>query len=161
MYSYAKGGDAMTEVEKIVDQMKRAFEGGAWHGPSVEELLAKVSATTAAAHPLPGRHSIWELVLHMAAWKDVVRRRLAGETVELSPEQNFPAVSHADEGAWTKAKDHLRESHRRLVAAVAASSDQRLDENVSGKNYIAYFLVHGIIQHDLYHAGQVAFLRNA
>jgi len=50
----------MTEIERILDQLKRAYEGNAWHGPSVREALNGVTPEQAAAHPLSGAHSIWE-----------------------------------------------------------------------------------------------------
>ena len=69
----------MKETERIREQLKRAFEGGAWHGPGVLEILENVSAAQAATHPIEGAHSIWELVLHIKAWEDACRRRLSGE----------------------------------------------------------------------------------
>ena len=57
----------MNEIRKIRSQIRRAFEGQAWHGPSVKELLADVTAEQAAAHPVAGAHSIWELALHIGA----------------------------------------------------------------------------------------------
>ena len=69
----------MTEIDRILDQLKRAFEGGAWHGPSVKEVLHGVTAAQAHARPLPNAHSIWELVQHIAVWEDVGRRRLEGD----------------------------------------------------------------------------------
>ncbi|HWW76547.1 MAG TPA: DinB family protein, partial [Pyrinomonadaceae bacterium] len=69
----------MREVERIADQLKRAHEGGAWHGPSVGELLAGVSAEQAAARPFEGAHSIRELVAHIEAWERAILRRLGGD----------------------------------------------------------------------------------
>ena len=66
----------MTESVRLADQIRRAFEGNAWHGDSVLELLAGVDAKTAAAKPIKNAHSIWELLLHIAAWDDAVRRRI-------------------------------------------------------------------------------------
>ena len=66
----------MTEVQRIREQFQRAFNGEAWHGPSVLKILDGVTAQQAAAHPIPGAHSIWELTLHIAAWENACRRRL-------------------------------------------------------------------------------------
>ena len=75
----------MTEIDRILDQLKRAFEGHAWHGPSLKELLNGVTAQQAHARPLANAHSIWELVQHIAVWEDVGRRRLGGETRQRCP----------------------------------------------------------------------------
>ena len=80
----------MTETFRLADQIRRAFEGNAWHGDSVLELLAGVNARTAAARPIKNAHSIWEILLHIAAWDDAVRRRIGGTAVTLTDEQNFP-----------------------------------------------------------------------
>ena len=90
----------MTESVRLADQIRRAFEGNAWHGDSVLELLAGVSAKTAAAKPITNAHSIWELLLHIAAWDDAARRRTGGEAVTLSDAQNFPSVKEVSEAAW-------------------------------------------------------------
>ncbi len=79
----------MTESVRLADQLRRAFEGNAWHGDSLLELLAGVDAKTAAAKPIKDAHSIWELVLHIAAWDDAVRRRTAGEAVNLKTSKTF------------------------------------------------------------------------
>jgi uncharacterized damage-inducible protein DinB len=60
----------MSESARLADQIRRAFDGEAWHGDSMLELLANVDAKMAAAHPIKGAHSIWELLLHSAAWDD-------------------------------------------------------------------------------------------
>src|ERR1019366_4779500 len=82
-----------SEAARIADQLRRAFSGDAWHGDSVFEILEGVNAAQAATHPIKKAHSIWELVLHVAAWDGAVRRRLGGEALALSNEQNFPPVT--------------------------------------------------------------------
>ncbi len=149
----------MTEMDRIQDQARRAFEGEAWHGPALREVLADVDFRMAAAKPLPGAHSIWEIVLHVTAWKEAVRRRLEGEAVELTPEQDWPAPPQRGESRWDRALEKLERSHRRLLAAMGEMTDTRLTEHVPGRDHSFYFMLHGAVQHDLYHAGQIAVLR--
>jgi uncharacterized damage-inducible protein DinB len=152
----------MSEIQRIEDQLRRAFEGHAWHGPAVRELLADVTAAKAAARPLPDAHSIWEIVLHIATWEEVVRRRLQGEAVaDLPPAQDWPLVGDTSEAAWHKAMDDLERVHHTLIEAIAQSGDVRLAEMVPGKEHSVYHMLHGVIQHDLYHAGQIAILKKA
>ena len=66
----------MSEIQRIVDQMDRAFAGDAWHGPSLEQVLDGISAEDASRHPIAQAHSIWELLHHVRAWNAIVRRRL-------------------------------------------------------------------------------------
>ena len=137
----------MREIERIKDQLRRAFEGPAWHGPSVKELVADITAEKAATRPLAGAHSIWEIVLHIAAWDEGVRRRLAGDRAELSTEEDWPPVTDTSEAAWREALDNLDEA--------------RLSEPIVEGMSSVYVTLHGVIQHDLYHAGQIALLKRA
>ncbi|HWY54792.1 MAG TPA: DinB family protein [Terriglobales bacterium] len=154
----------MSETARLADQIRRAFEGEAWHGDSVVELLQGVNATVAAAHPIKNAHSIWELVLHIAAWDGAALRRTGGTAVELSGEENFPPVKDPSEAAWRKAIEQAKQTHNALVKAVAAFPDARLQEQVPGKTesyYNFFYLFSGIVQHELYHAGQIALLKKA
>ncbi len=151
----------MNEVERIRDQFERAFNGDAWHGPSVMSLLDGVTAAEAAAHPIPGAHSIWELTLHIAAWEDACRRRLEGDPAQLTENENWPAIADTSEAAWEKSKRDLVDTHRQLLDAIAASNDARLEQSIIGSEASTYVTLHGGVQHDLYHAGQIAMLKKA
>lgn len=147
------------ETSRIADQLGRAFEGEAWHGPALLEILDGVTASAAAARPLAGAHSIWEIARHIAVWDDVARRRLAGEVVQPPPDEDWPETSGE---AWERTLQHLKRTHDALVEAVTACPDSRLPEKVPGKepaHYTLYYMLHGIVQHELYHAGQIALLK--
>ena len=156
----------MSETARIADQLRRAFQGDAWHGDSLLEILDGITAAQAAARPLKHAHTIWELVLHITAWDSAVRRRLAGAAVDLSDEQNFPSVMDPSENAWRRTIEQARKVHNELVQAVEAFPDERLAEKVPGKKsepdwYNFYYMLHGVAQHELYHAGQIALLKKA
>lgn len=150
-----------TELERIEDQLKRAFEGGAWHGPAVLEILKDVTAAQAAARPFPNAHNIWELVLHIAAWEEACRRRLEGDRAELSDSEDWRNMAATDEAAWEQVKAALMEGHHRLRAAIAKADESKLDEPILPGMPSTYVTLHGVIQHDLYHAGQIAILKKA
>ena len=148
----------MKETDRIADMLRRAYEGEAWHGPALRELLEGVSAAQAAARRLPSAHSIWEIVLHIAAWEDIVRRRIGGEKVEVTAEMDWPPVADTSEAAWSRALATLEKSNRTLREAITWFESLRLGEKPDDRTSI-YTLMHGAIQHDLYHAGQIALLR--
>ena len=150
-----------SEPALLADQLRRAFEGDAWHGPALLELLQDLDAATAAAKLLPEVHSIWELVLHIAAWDDAACRRLSGEKVQPTGTANFPLVPKPTQPRWDAAVTHAKHTHDVLVKTVAALPESRLRERVPGKKYDFYFLLHGVAQHELYHAGQIAILKKA
>ena len=152
----------MSEATRIADQLTRTFAGEAWHGDSLFEILEGVTAKQAAARPIKNAHTIWELVLHIAAWDNAVLRRLGGVAVTLSDAQNFPPVTDVSETAWRKALAEVRRVHEELVKAVSVLPDSQLDEMVPGKegaHYTFYYMLHGVAQHELYHAGQIALLK--
>jgi len=152
----------MSETTRLADQIRRAFEGEAWHGDSLLELLAGITATQADARPIPNAHSIWELLLHIAAWDGAVLRRTGGTAVILSDEENFPSVKDTSEPAWRKAIESVKQTHNELVRAVSEFPDERLNQPVPGKTqsyYNFFYMFSGIVQHELYHAGQIALLK--
>ena len=153
----------MNEIERILDQLKRAYEGNAWHGPSVREAIDGVTATQAHARPLRNAHSIWELVQHIAVWEDVGRRRLEGDraAIEISSPVDWPPANDVSEAVWEQAKTALDRGHQALVEAIARVSESRLDEPILEGMSTVYVTLHGVIQHDLYHAGQIALLKKA
>jgi uncharacterized damage-inducible protein DinB len=151
----------MTEVERIVDQLNRAFAGEAWHGPAVMEILDGLRAPQAAARPLRSAHSIWEIVLHIAAWERACQRRLEGDRADLSPAEDWPAVNGTDEAAWGYAKEILRQAHEELRKTVSGIEESRLDQPIIEGLSSVYVTLHGVIQHSLYHAGQIAILKKA
>jgi uncharacterized damage-inducible protein DinB len=154
----------MPEAARIADQLRRAFDGDAWHGDSVLEILQSVTPEQAAARPIPNAHTIWELVLHIAAWDGAVLRRIGGDAGTLAEAENFPAVADASEIAWRSALAAARHVHEELVAAVANLPDSRLDDIVPGKegsHYTFYYMLQGVVQHELYHAGQIALLKKS
>jgi len=150
-----------SEAENIADQLRRAFDGSAWHGSALFEILADIDAATAAARPIANVHSIWELVMHIAVWDRSGLVRLGGEKYQPTGEDNFPPVVRASEMAWRKTLADTKKTHDKLVSTVAALPDARLWDRVPGKRYDFYHLLHGIAQHELYHAGQIAVLKKA
>ncbi len=158
----------MNEIARITDQLERAFNGPAWHGPSVMESLAGVNAVPAATRPLSGMHTIWEITLHIAAWTGAVTKRLKTGKPELPVEGDWPEIVDASEAGWATALELLRQRHAELKDALASLTEAQL-ENRLGDSYDAptasgftvYETAHGVIQHHLYHAGQITLLVKA
>ena len=146
----------MRAIERILDQLNRTWGGPSWTGVDIRPLLDGVTDEQARAHPLPGVHSILELVAHMSVWMDVVAIRLTGTAKELTAEEDWRDVSQLQ---WADAVAEMENAESRLSDAVARLSVDDLDRIVAGRDYTTYVMVHGVIQHNLYHAGQIAILK--
>jgi uncharacterized damage-inducible protein DinB len=150
----------MKETARIADQSKRAYAGKAWHGPSLKYLLRGVTAAQAAARPVADAHSIWELVVHVAAWDRVAAERIrGGKRTSLPATENFPQVVDTSPAAWKTTLAQLEVANRQLRSSILKFSPARLDRKLGGGDHSFYITMHGAIQHDLYHAGQIAVLK--
>lgn len=152
----------MSESRRIADQLRRAFEGEAWHGPSVLELLKDVDARQASHHPAKNVHSIWEIVRHIHVWDNAAIVRMAGQVTQPTGDADWPPVTDTSKEAWKKTVADLTRTHNQLVKQVEALPEKRLSDQVPGKKpdfYNFYYMLHGIAQHELYHAGQIAILK--
>lgn len=151
----------MSEISFIVDQLKLAFEGEPWHGPALMEVLEGIDAKTALERPIGKAHCIWELVVHLAGWEQVVAKRLQGQAATLTDSQNFGHLESTTEQSWMSAVAILRQNHAQLMKLVSALPESRLTERVPGKDYDVRFMLYGAVQHAAYHAGQIAILKRA
>jgi uncharacterized damage-inducible protein DinB len=156
----------MNERDRLVDQFEREIAGEPWHGPSLANILEGISADEAARKPSPHAHSIWEIVLHMTGWKREVARRAQGHTAGEPPQGDWPAVDQVTEERWAEARSDNRRAHAELVDLVRGLSDDQLTARVAGD--AAAFIgagisvkatLYGLLQHDVYHAGQIALLK--
>ncbi len=152
----------------LADQVRLAHSGPAWHGSALAENLEGLTAVQAATRPIPGAHSIWEIVLHMTAWTSEVRRRLGGAVPAAPAEGDWPDVGPVSEKAWREAVAALRAAHEALAQAVLDFPANRWQDRVGGErdaplgtgvSFAA--MVSGLLQHDGYHGGQVGLLRRA
>ena len=152
----------MSELAAIIEELRDIHGGNAWHGPSLHESLEGLTPDQAAARPISEAHSIWEIVSHIAGWENIFRRRLEGDGNAREPEVgDFPAVAEISDQAWRGALANLETEHDRLLQVVSHLTIEKLDTNVAQRDYTVRYLLHAIIRHHVYHAGQVALLRKA
>ena len=148
----------------IANEIERTVSGPMWHGPALSELLQGVTPEQAAAHPIAGAHSIWELVLHVTAWAEIASERLSHRSLESVPsEVDFPPVPTPSAAAWDEAKVRLSASHQALARAAETLTSDELAAvvPVPKPRYTVWTLLHGVIEHGTYHGGQIALLRKA
>jgi uncharacterized damage-inducible protein DinB len=146
----------MSRASRLANHIERTVTGPMWHGPALMDVLNGVDAGRAAAHPIAGAHSIWEIVLHVTAWAEIARQRIHGEFLgDPTAAQDWPSVSND----WPQALERLLESHRRLAADVRELDDAALDAKVKSLTYPVGILLDGVVEHGTYHGGQIALVK--
>lgn len=158
----------MPPLPSLVNEFAAIQSGDPWYGASIDSVLAGVTAEVAAAHPLPGAHSIWELVLHMTGWVREVERRLAKGGWQNPVAGDWPAAPAPTAANWSQAVRALEQAHTSLRATLAGVSPGRLGERVgserdpaAGTGVTCEEMLQGLLQHDAYHLGQVSLLKKA
>ena len=149
----------MSEIERIAHLLEQTFEGKPYYGPSVLGALKNVTAKIAVRKPRWSAHSIWSLVAHLTAELHYARAALentAGPWIE--GETTWPAIPNTSEVAWQQTVQELKKANRALLRAVKQLDDAILDQNPIRVQGPYYVMLHGTIQHNVYHAGQISLL---
>jgi len=143
----------MSDLSKIAETLKQTYNGDAWHGPSVMATLSNLSGDEARAK-IGNGHSIIEIVSHMTSWRNFAIQKLTGhDSFDVSEKANFPT-----EPDWNVVLKKLNESQEELLNALTRFTEEKLQDQVPGRKYSYYKLLHGIIHHDLYHLGQIVMI---
>lgn len=149
----------MSRASRLAQAAQAAFDGDPWYGPSLDSVLDEMPPRRIHERPVAGAHSIAELMAHIAHWKDVVRRRLEGDPVPEANATDWPPVPAST--SFTELRQRIDHVHARLIACVVGLDDSALDAEVAGNRISREEIVHGIVQHDIYHAGQLTLLARA
>ncbi len=147
-------------VERVKDLLNSAFHGGAWHGPSILELVKGITAKE-AGYKAGNIHNIAELIYHITSWRIFVLKRLQGDSsynIE-DDKANWGNLGKVDQLELETLLMEMTLSHDELIKELDTKNDTFLDTIVPGSEYTYYTLIHGIIHHDLYHAGQIAIIK--
>ena len=158
----------MNKVAQLIEELGRIYSGDPWHGPAMREVLTGISAAEAAIHPVPGAHSVWQIVLHMTAWTAEVARRLEGEEPALPREGDWSSIPVVSQATWDAALERLENAHEGLLHALEEFPEERLSEMVGdtrdlplGTGVSYELMLRGLLQHHAYHTGQIALLKRA
>jgi hypothetical protein len=149
----------VSEIARIARLMHQTFEGKPYYGPSVLGALENVTAEVAVRRPRWSAHSIWELVTHLTAELDYALAVIEGTAESwVEGETTWPAIADTSEAAWEKAVKDLVKANRRLVRAIKQLDDSILDKKPIRVRGPFYLMLHGTMQHNIYHAGQISLL---
>lgn len=148
----------MTSGERIAAELRRAWNGAPWHGPSLAEVIGRVNARQAATRRARASHTPWQLVLHLTTWVETPLRRLDDPAFDPGDGTDFPDPSAMSEEQWRGDVAQLGDAIERLAQRVAMMPDEALAAPVGSRGYTHTTMLDGVVQHLAYHAGQVALL---
>ena len=152
------------EIQRIRFSLKMAYNGTPWHGSSLLHLVKGIDYQQANQRPIPHAHSIWELIQHILSWREFVVKKLEGDAafdIEINSTEDWTPTQAPIEAKWQSILSELVENQQIILEMLEGWEDPQLDEIVPGRDYNFYTLLHGIIEHDIYHAGQIALVRKA
>ncbi len=151
--------DCMNDIDFLVGQIRVTFDGDSWHGPSLMKTLEGVDYEQAKARPLSDRHTIWELVGHINSWMDATSWAVENRRIyDAKNIVNWPPMGRTAE-EWSQSVERLQPTVNRLIKSFDGWRDDEADEMPEGAKYSYRFLLNGVIQHNVYHAGQIAILK--
>lgn len=158
----------MSEAASLASQVEKIHAGDPWYGDAIATVLEGVTPKDAAARPIRGAHTIWELVLHLTSWAKEVERRLASGVWREPEDGDWPTPPDDTSGNWRRSVEQLEAAHAALGQTVAGLSPAQLNQQIGierdralGTGVTLRETIHGILQHDAYHLGQIALLKKA
>ena len=149
------------ELKMYAAQLDESFSGEPWFGRNIRVILAEINENIAFQKP-NGQHSILELLYHMINWRQFTINRLQkiSSTASNFFEQNdWQAMDHNDKSLWQKGIEELNTTQHTLLNLLNVMKDEELQTPVYERDYEYRTLINGIIQHDIYHLGQIAYIR--
>ena len=151
-----------SDLEALRADLHQVYDGDPWHGSSITVALEGIDADIASRRSVPGAHTIWEIVRHVTTWAEIARERLRGESLgDPSTERDWPPVTATGLDDWRVAIEQMAFAHRMLAADVREMTDEALDAKVKDLDYPVGILLDGVVEHGVYHAGQIVLLKKA
>lgn len=147
----------MNKCEEIAGDYRRATIAGAWYGPSLAELLKCITPEQAVTKPQGATHSIRELLQHLLLWNERIRK-----TNETCPMPKWEAEKEWGEApiAWNELLERWNTSRDLLEERLRTFPVEYLAKQTPGRTYPYEFLLHGIVQHTIWHSGQIAMVHS-
>lgn len=149
-----------TEILKIAEQLKETYEGDPWFGKNIKTIFAEAEAVNVFQKP-NGQHSILELLWHMLTWRDFTLSRMRTHTEKNSAyfeQHDWRELDHNNKGLWHEGLKKFGALHNELLEVLQQQQDRLLIETVPERSYNFRTLLYGIVQHDIYHLGQIAYI---
>lgn len=149
------------EILQVAEQLKDAYEGEPWFGRSIKDILNEIGEAT-VFEKLNGQHSILELLWHMITWREFTLSRLRNDDqmpIKYFEENDWRELDHSNKTLWKQGLQQFAKLHNELIEVIQQQKDEILSQRVGDRKYDFRKLLYGIIQHDIYHLGQIAYIK--
>lgn len=146
----------------LADKLRRVYAGDAWHGANTTAILDGITAEMAMQRPLPKMHTIAELVAHLITWREFGVRVLSGDVdyrVEVNSDVDWPTFTELSDEAWQVMRTKLDDTQERMVHLLETMTDEELDAPAGWRPFSFRVIAEGVIDHDIYHGGQIALIK--
>lgn len=149
------------------DKMLTVWVGEPWYGASSKAIHADISAAEASARPVAGVQNIWETTLHMVAWTEEAASRVRGNEAREPERGDWPPMPDATTELWNETIAQLGAARQELLDALEKVHEEDLYTQVSraqgthGSRNTRAQTASGLLEHDIYHLGQIALLKKA
>src|SRR4030095_7033376 len=150
-----------SEIQYLTKLYESAYEGDPWFGRCIKEILGEIDADTAAKKP-NDQHSILELLYHMINWREFTISRLekgSAKPAKIFGENDWQNLDHANKKLWEQGLRQLEETQKRIIEILSNLNPDVLTDQVSERKYDVRYLLYGILEHDIYHLGQIAYVK--
>lgn len=150
------------ETQQLIQQLKESYQGDPWFGRNMQTILSEINAERAVQKPANNQHSILDLLYHIINWRQFTINRLQGSLkndLHYFEQHDWQQLNHSDKTLWGKGLQELESSQQNLLEVLSNMNDEQLNEPVKERSYTNRSLINGIIQHDIYHLGQIAYIK--
>lgn len=148
----------MKETQRIQKLFEDLYKGDPWLDVTLAGTLSKITAVQAAQKPNPEWNSIWEITNHLINWRENVLKRVKGNVVTTPGNNYFTYIIDTSEFAWQQTLRRLHDSQEAWVELLNKQHEDDLDKMYPANNHTYADHIHGIIQHDAYHLGQIVMI---
>lgn len=151
-------------ISEIIKAFEELYEGDPWYGENMQSVLAGIGVASVHKRPINGAHSVYELTEHILAWREFLLKRLQGDNnyqLEQNGKGDWRESNSPEAGNWTSLLEKLEENQQAILTALSRASESLLEKQVAQRDYNFACLLNGVVQHDIYHLGQIAQLGKA
>jgi uncharacterized damage-inducible protein DinB len=150
------------EISGLIRKMKSVYQGDPWYGEPIKKVLQDIDAEKVFNKPIPQAHSMAELLTHIISWRELLNKRLHGDdsfSVRQKESFDWKRIDPDPKTAWENLKKALEINQQQIIDGLEQANDDLLKQKVAKRKYNYRYLIKGLIQHDIYHLGQIALLK--